>query len=119
MDKGNLPFKGLLEESGFARSTLARHLKYLIENGKIEKFYNIYRISQEMVVKAQIESMIQNLGKVATHQIVRTKLNLPVEFDIENEMFQYERGKPKNVSWKELFEFLEKEYPLIIRGRKK
>lgn len=113
-DKGNLPFKGLLEETGFARSTLARHLKYLIEKGEIEKFYNIYRVTQKMVVETQAEGMINYLGQVAVHQIVRTKLNLPVESDINREMEYYMKGKPKNFSWQELFDFLEEKYPLTI-----
>ena len=111
-EKGNLPFKALLEETGFARSTLARHLKYLVENGKIEKFYNIYKVTKKMVLKTQAEGMIQYLGLVATHQTARTKLKLPVKFDIIKEMEYYMRGEPKNFSWKELLEFLEENYPL-------
>lgn len=114
IEKGNLPFQGLLEETGFARSTLARHLKYLTEKGEIEKFYNIYRVTKKTVLEAQAEAMINYLGKIATHQIARTKLNLPLEFDINREMEYYMKGEPKSFSWKELFDYLQEKHPLEI-----
>lgn len=119
LEKQNLTFEQLLKEAKISRSTLAIHLKELLKNGKIERFYNTYRLTRKGIVETQIESMIHYLGIVATHHIIKTKLNLPVEFGIKEEIEGYMKEEPENVSWKELFEFLEKEYPLIIGGRKK
>lgn len=114
LEKENLTFKKLLEKAEISRSTLAIHLKELLKNGKIERFYNTYRITRKAVTELQIEGMINYLGTVATHQIVRTKMNLPLQLKIKQEIKNYLKGEPKNVSWKELLEYLEKEHPLII-----
>lgn len=113
-EKGNLRFEQLLKEANISRSTLTIHLKELLKQRKIRRFYNTYQITYETVAKIQIEGMIKYLGKVAVHQIIRTKLNLPIEFDINKEMKRYSETKPKNVSWKKLFEFLQEEYQLTI-----
>jgi len=86
----------------------------LLETGKIERFYNTYRITEKGIPEIQIEGMIQYLGTVATHYIIRKKLNLPIEFDISHEIEEYLRQEPKNVTWKQLFDYLEEKYPLIL-----
>ena len=114
LKKEHLTFTMLLAETKLARSTLSFRLKELLRNGKIERYYNTYRLAQKGIIETQIEGMIQFLGLVATHQIIRNKLDLPLEFDINEEMEGYSEEKPKNVSWKELFEFLEEKHPLTI-----
>ena len=114
LKKENLTFGQLLEEAKISRSTLSIHLKELIRNGRIERFYNTYQITQKAFAEVQIEGMIRYLGTVATHQIVRTKLNLPIEFDIYKEMENYLKEEPRTVSWKKLSDYLEKKYPLTI-----
>ena len=114
LENENLTFEQLLKKAKISRSTLAIHLKELLKNGKARRFYNTYQITQKAVAEIQIEGMIQHLGRVATHQIVRTKLNIPLEFDINKEIEEYLKAEPKNVSWKELLDFLEKKNPLTI-----
>ena len=114
LKKENLTFGQLLEEAKISRSTLSIHLKELIRNGKIERFYNTYQITPKAIAEVQIEGMIRYLGTVATHQIVRTKLNLPIEFDIYKEMENYLKEEPRTVSWKKLSDYLEKKHPLTI-----
>ena len=110
----HLTFTMLLAKTKLARSTLSFRLKDLVRSGKIEKYYNTYRLAQKGIIEIQIEGMIRYLGLVATHQIVRTKLNLPVEFDINKEIEGYARAQSKRITWKELYEFLQEKYPLTI-----
>lgn len=111
LEKENLTFTQLLEEVEIARSTLAIHLKELLKNGKIEKFYNTYRITKKAVAEVYIESMIQYLGTVTTHEIVREKLNLPVEFYVSEEIKKY---LALAYPWEELFEYLQENHPLVL-----
>lgn len=115
-EKGNLTFKILLEETGLARSTLASHLKDLLEAGKIERFYNTYRITQKGIPEVQVEGMIQHLGIVATHFIIRKKLKLPIEeeSDIYKEIENWLKQEPKDVTWKQLFDYLQEKHPLTL-----
>ena len=113
----NLTFKQLLKEAKISRSTLAIHLKELLKNGKIKRFYNTYQITKQSIIELMVDSWIKNLGKVAVHHIVRKKLNKPIEIDIFNEIEQHLKLEPEKDSlwsWKALFEYIEKEYPLEI-----
>jgi len=115
-EKGYQTFSVLLAETGLARSTLSQRLKNLMETGKIERYYNTYKITEKGIPEIYIESMIQNLGIVATHYIVRKKLNLPIEhpYDIREEIKEYLKQEPKTVTWKQLFDYLQEKYPLVI-----
>ena len=120
LNREPLIFGELLEMKIVSRTSLSSHLKKLLQNGDVQKVYDsqkkrvVYRICSKAVAEIYVESMIWNLGITATHQIVRTKLNLPLESNIKEEIEEYLKGDPKNVSWKELFDFLEEKYPLII-----
>ena len=121
LNRENLTFSELLEMKIVSRTSLSSHLRKLLESGDVEKTYAsqkkrimVYRICSKAVAEIYIEGMIQYLGRVATHQIVRTKLNLPLEHDVNKEMETYMEEKPKNVSWKKLFHFLEEKYQLTI-----
>lgn len=113
-EKGNLMFKQLLEETELARSTLTLRLKDLLETGKIERFYNTYKITQKAIAEVQIECMIKNLGRVATHYVVRKKLNKPIDVhhDIFSEIAQWFK---QDLSWKELFDYLEEKYSVTTK----
>ena len=108
--------------STLSRVTLTKHLKNLIRKNFVEKTYNskkdqvVYSPLDKGIVKIQIESMIWNLGKTATHYIVRKKLKKPIDvhYDILYEIDQYMKTEPKSVSWKQLFDFLEDNYPVVI-----
>ena len=99
-------FRELLNLRIVSKGSLNIHLRSLIKSGEVEKFYNktknklVYRLTKKGAAPLIIEGMIRNLGRVATHYIVRKKLNKPIDIhhDIRNEIKQYLSLKPKAVS---------------------
>ena len=121
LNRESLTFGELLEMNIVSRTSLSSHLRKLMKSEDIQKTYAtekkrvvVYQICSKAVADLKIEGMIHYLGLVATHQVARTELNRPIEFDINEEMKGYVEAKPEDVSWKELFEVLKEKYPLTI-----
>ena len=113
--EGNLTFKALLEETHLARSTLALRLKDLLAIGKIQRFYNTYRITEMGNIETQIKSMIEYLGLLATYKIFSEKANVKVDFpeSLNEAIENYVKAESK-ISAKKYMEYLKENYPLEI-----
>lgn len=113
--EGNLTFKALLEETHFARSTLSIRLKDLLANGKIQRFYNTYRITEMGNIETQIKSMIQCLGLLATYRVFSEKGNIKNDFAkaLRETIEGYVKATSK-IPAKEYMEYLKEIYPLEI-----
>lgn len=123
LNKKALTFGELLEMKIVSRTALSSHLDKLKKSGDIQKKYDsqrkrvVYQLRSKAITELRAKSWIRELGETAVHYIVRQKLKKPTEhpYDIFKLIDQYLKiEQPKPVSWKQLFNFLEKEHPLII-----
>ena len=117
-----MSFDELRESAGISRSTLTDHLRTLRKQGVIRKVINdkrdrpVYLIEEKpLIEEVIIEGMVHNLGIVATHSVLRTKLGLPTPITLEEELENYlkELGRSE-ISPQELFNALQKKHPLVI-----
>jgi len=120
--KGPMTFNELKEKASISRSTLTNHLKRLRKEGAVRKVINdkrdrpAYLIAEKALIEEVIiEGMIQHLGTMATHSVLRTKLGHPNPINLEQELEKYLRDLGKSeISPKKLFDALEKKYPVEI-----
>lgn len=111
------------KQPSLSKATLTKYLKILLQKNEIEKrfdsehFRGYYRIAKNGIVKLMIDSWIKNLGKYAVHYIVRKKFKKPIAFNILKEIERRLKAEPEKDSlwsWKALFEYFEREYPLEL-----
>lgn len=123
LNKKALTFGELLEIGIVSRTALSSHLDKLKKSGDVQKKYDnkrkrvVYQLRSKAITELMAKSWIKELGRTAVHYIVRKKLKKPTEdlYDIFELIDKYLKiEQPKPVSWKKLFNFLEKEHPLII-----
>jgi len=118
-ENGNMTFKELLNEEIVSKEPLNRHLKNLLNNNDVEKYFSktknriAYRLTVKGKIPITIESMIHYLGLVATHVVFAKKLKITPEFDINIEIKNYVRAKSK-ISPDKFYEYLQEQYPLTI-----
>ena len=118
LKKGNLTFGEILEKRIVSRATLTSHLKKLLRDNSVEKVYDsernrvVYHIEDKGKGKVNVESWITSLGIMATHYIVRKKLDKPIEpeHDIFHEIEIYLEMDCKQTVWSEMFKYLEEKY---------
>jgi DNA-binding transcriptional ArsR family regulator len=121
LDEDNLSFGKLLERSSVSRGTLNTHLKEMLKNGEAEKVYdltkekNVYGISQNARMELAVEGMIENLGKVAVHQLLKMKLHKSVPMKLEEAFEKYLKAlEDHGITTEQLLDFIEKRHPLVM-----
>jgi len=122
LSKRPMTFDELKENARISRSTLTDHLKTLRKEGVIRKVINskrdrpVYVIEEKpLIEEVIIEGMMQYLAVVATHFVLRTKLGLPTQIDLDKEVENYlEDSGWSEISPRTLLDALEKKYPLVI-----
>lgn len=115
----NVTFGYLLDFVTISREPLSRHLKALIGKGEIEKYFNktqnkiVYRLTEKGIIPLQTESMIQNLGSLATYMVWATKLGIDHDFleQLNNSIQNYIETESK-ISPKKYMKHLKQKYPL-------
>lgn len=115
-------FEELKENTEVSRATLSSHLKDLMKSKCVKKVYDeergrvVYRITEKALIEEVIvEGLVEYLGVVATHFVLRTKLGLPNPISIEEELENYLKDLgTSEIPPKKLFEALRKKYPLVI-----
>jgi len=118
-DNANITFGELLDLKIVSREPLNRHLNKLLHSGEVEKYFNkaknrlVYRLTVKAKIPMQIESMIQNLGSVATHTVFARKMKKKPKLDINAEIENYIKAKSR-ISPKKFYQYLEENYPLIF-----
>lgn len=118
-DNVNITFGELLKLKIVSREPLNRHLNKLIHSGEVEKYFSktknrsVYRLTVKAKIPMQIESMIQNLGSVATHTVFARKMKKKPKLDINAEIENYIKAKSR-ISPKKFYQYLEENYPLIF-----
>lgn len=122
LGKKALTFGELLEMQIVSRTALSSHLDKLEKSGDIQKKYDsqrkrvVYQLRSKAITELMAKSWIKELGETAVHYIVRQKLNKSTEhpYDIFKLIDKYSKiEQPKPISWKQLFNFLEKEHSLL------
>jgi len=115
---GSITFTELLKSGIVSREPLSRHLRKLVSANVIEKHFDktrnrvVYRLTRRAVAEFHVEGMIRHVGLYATYHVVRTKLNLPSDFDFNKEINIYLNEELK-LPWKELLQYLEKNHKLL------
>lgn len=112
-------FEELLKLGIVSREPLYRHLNNLIKKNDIAKVFSktknrvVYRLTTKGKIPLQIESMIQNLGKIATYMVFAEKGNIKVDFpeSLKESIEGYVTAKSK-ISAKTYMKYLKKHYPL-------
>lgn len=115
---GSMTFSELLKSGIVSREPLSRHLRKLVSANVIEKHFDktrnrvVYRLTRRAVAELHAESMIRHIGLDATYHVVRTKLNLPSDFDFNKEINTYLKEELK-LPWKELLRYLEENHKFL------
>jgi hypothetical protein len=93
----------------------------MLKNGEVEKIYDltkekyVYGISQSARMELAVNGMIENLGKVAVHQLLKMKLHKSVSMRLEEEFEEdWKTLEDHGITTKQLLDFIEKRYPLVM-----
>jgi len=118
-EKKELTFNELLSLRIVSRGALNTHLKALLRKRDIEKRFSktkdkvVYCLTNQSETRLYVESWIEFLGLLAVTYIARKKLDKPVDpkYNFLSKIEEHlNPKKPKYISWKRVFRFLDKEY---------